>query len=475
MIIISKGFFLIAAVTVLIFSTTGISYEQMLFANDDEEDGACIDYQPVENTITIVCDASFLDVVDTVNDQSVLEELGDGEYLLNANLQIVDGVTFEMSSDVGLQYLKIAGTNGIIVHGRIQIDGIKITSWDASANDVVQQDINGSIGRAYIQFAASEGSEILNSEFAYLGYQEPGQRGFDLFGDGGISHDMEIRGSKFHHMWRGFYSTGAYNITIDGNEYHHNINYGVDPHSGTHDMNITNNWLHHNPIGVICSNDCYNIMIEGNEIHHNTKAGIFFSRNMQDSIARNNHIYNSSTGIIVSESSDNQIYDNTIEAATSEGVLLSNSEVPDDGFTEGNIVYNSSISDSSEGIRATRSHNNILENITFSDIESSEYRLSGNSSMVIRGQDFDNALITAAEEQEEEDDGEEEEGSATRNLVEIVDSGTIEVVEVNDGGGEDDDGDDSDDDEDEEGNDYDTDNAPYRKRLSDGDSIRVNS
>jgi hypothetical protein len=32
---------------------------------------------------------------------------------------------------------------------------------------------------------------------------------------------------------------------------------------------------------------------------------------------------------------------------------------------------------------------------------------------------------------QEEEEEEEEEGSATRNLVEIVDSGTIEVVEVN--------------------------------------------
>jgi hypothetical protein len=49
------------------------------------EGGSCIDYDQTENTITMTCDASFLDVVDTVNDQSVLEELGDGEYLLNAN------------------------------------------------------------------------------------------------------------------------------------------------------------------------------------------------------------------------------------------------------------------------------------------------------------------------------------------------------------------------------------------------------
>jgi mannuronan 5-epimerase len=462
MMIISTGFFLIAAVTVLIFSTTGVSYEQMLFANKEEEDGACIDYEPTENTITITCNASFLDVVNTVNDQSILEELGDGEYLLNANLQVIDGVIFEMSlNDDGLQYLKIAGTNGIIVNGRIQIDGIKITSWDTSANEVVQQDINGSIGRAYIQFAASEGSQILNSEFAYLGYQELGRRGFDLFGDGGgVSHDMEIRGNEFHHMWRGFYSTGAYNITVDGNEYHHNINYGVDPHSGTHDMNITNNWLHHNPIGMICSNNCYNIMIDGNKIYHNTKAGIFFSRNMQDSIARNNHIYNSSTGIIVSESSDNQIYNNTIEATASEGVLLFNPIEPVDGLTENNLIHNNTISDSTNGINAARSHDNILGGNTFSNIRSSEYHLSRNSSIKIIEQDFDNASITAGR------------GLPTGNIVEIVYSGIIEVTEVNDR-----EEDNNNDQGVDEGEYYyhNTDSKAYRKVLSGGDSIIVNS
>src|SRR3712207_8747427 len=77
---------------------------------------------------------------------------------------------------------------------------------------------------------------------------------------------MVIRDSVFHHMWRAFYSTGAYNITIDRNEFHHNLNYAVDPHSGTHDMNITNNWVHHNPLGIICSVNCTNILIEGNNV-----------------------------------------------------------------------------------------------------------------------------------------------------------------------------------------------------------------
>src|SRR5215203_2364117 len=430
------------------------------------EGGACIDYDQSENTISINCNASFLDVVQTINDPDIIENLGTGEYLLNANLEVADDVTFEMSSNGdSLQYLKITGENGIIVYGKILINGVKITSWDTSDEDVVSQDMNGTVPRGYVQFAASEGSQIINSEFGYLGDVEPGRRGFDLFGGGGPSHDLEIRGSKFHDMWMAFYSNGAYNIVVDGNEYYNNIKYSIDPHTTTHDMNITNNWFHDNPIGPICSDRCWNILIEGNLIQDTTNAAIFFSRNMTDSIARNNHVINARAGILVSESPNNQIYNNIVEGATEQGILLFNPDIPDDGSTEGNTVYNNVISSSENGIRSTRSHNNVVENTTFSDIELSEYRLLGDSSLTIRGQHFDNALIS-------EDDSE------TGNVVEIVDSGIIEVTEgeadEEDEEDEDDDGDDAEDEEG-EGNSYNTDSEPYRRTLGDGDSITVNS
>jgi mannuronan 5-epimerase len=377
--------------TVLLFSMTSILYQQQLRFTDYAEGttSSCIDYDQTENTINVMCNASFADVARSINtDQSVLQKLrGDdnGEYLLNGNLQVDDDATLSMGrpADV-IKWLKITGANGIIVNGRIEIDGVKITSWDTQTDSPVFQTSTGSIPRAFINLRGSEsdgaGGFIHNSEIAYLGYQEFGRRGFDLFGGGGggdgqqhhHSHDLEIRGSKFHHMWFAFYSRGAYNITIDGNEYYDNIKYALDPHSGTHDMNITNNWLHDNPIGVICSDRCYNILIEGNRAEDNTKAGIFFSRNMHDSIARNNHVYNTSSGIIVSESPNNQIYSNTIERATHAGILLFNPPVPDeDGFTEGNHVYNNTISDSAHGIRETRSHGNILGDNKFYNIESS--------------------------------------------------------------------------------------------------------
>ena len=386
---------------ILLFLLIGLmSYgpQHLRFAAEAGE-GFCTEYDQTENTINVNCNSSFSDVARAISDPKIVENLGNGEYILNATLEIADNITFEMNSsnaDDNLQYLKIAGENGIIVYGKILIDGIKITSWNASSNDVISQDINGTIRRGYIQFAASEGSQITNSEFGYLGDVESGRRGFDLLGDGDgePSHDMVIRGNKFHDMWFAFYSNSAYNITVDGNEYYNNIKYALDPHTTTHDMVISNNWLHHNPIGVICSNRCYNILIEGNVVEHNKDYGIFFSRNVHDSIARNNQVYNSSTGVMVSESPNNQIYNNTIQEATSQGIYLFNPEQPDDGVTEGNYVYNNTIINSENGIVATRSHDNIVQNATFFNIEESEYRLSGDSSIIIRGQNFDNAIIS---------------------------------------------------------------------------------
>jgi mannuronan 5-epimerase len=471
MVIFKRGFATVIAL--LLFSLTLISTQQVRFTDAST---ACVGYQGGVNTITITCDASFLDVVQAINDPEILEqEEQGGQYILKANLEVADGVNFEMTSNGdGLQYLKVAGENGIIVHGRILINGVIITSWDVSNEEVIQQDMNGTIRRGYVQFAASEGSQIINSEFGYLGDIEPGRRGFDLFGEG-PSHDMVIRGSKFHDMWFAFYSREAYNITVDGNEYYNNIKYALDPHTITHDMVITNNWLHDNPIGAICSDRCYDILIEGNLVEDTTDIGIFFSRNMTDSIARNNHVINARVGILVSESPNNQIYNNTIEEATSQGIRLLNPDIVDDGVTEGNVVYNNVISSSEDGIAAARSQNNIVENTTFSDIESSEYHLSGNSALTIRGQQFDDALVSGEAEEEDDQATEEQatEDQATENVVEIVGSGTIEVTGgANDG---EEDGDDDGDEDEDEANSFNTDVEPYTTILGDGDSITVNS
>src|ERR671914_655575 len=132
----------VVAVTLLFLLIGLMSYQQLQRIPFTAEAGelACIDYDEDENTITINCNASFRDVVQTINEPEILENLGNGEYILNANLEVADDITFSMTSTGdGLQYLKLAGENGIIVFGKILTDGIRITSWNILQDDVIHQ------------------------------------------------------------------------------------------------------------------------------------------------------------------------------------------------------------------------------------------------------------------------------------------------------------------------------------------------
>ena len=476
MMIIPKAFFITAAVAILIFSMTGTSYQQVQLLFDDseeeaaveeeeaaveeeeeaaveeeeeaavEEEEACIEYETEENTIAINCDASFLDVVQTINDPAILENVGEGEYILNANLEVADGVTFAMTSNEdGLQYLKIAGINGIIVEGRIEISGIIITSWDTETDSPVSQTETGSVPRAFVNLRASEGGYVEDSEVAYLGYDASARRGIDLGrSTEGPSHDFAIRNSKIHSNWMGFYSAGAYNITIDGNEFYGNIKYAIDPHTGTHNMTVSNNKVYDNKgIAVICSLDCYDVIFEGNEVYNNAGSGLMFSRATHDSTIRNNLIYNqyeSAYPISISESQNNEIYGNDISNSTG-GISVHNpleSDLDEDGMSTDNRIYNNTFDDVQNAIRVLASSDNTFSNNKFDNVTEFHYIMSYDASMDIENQNFDMANVR---------------GFSGANTLSIRDSGTITIDNIID---------------------HDTDIEPYTQVLS-SQSININS
>jgi parallel beta-helix repeat protein len=424
--------------------------EESIEEEDEEgaiEEGVCIDYDAAENTIVINCNASFLDVVQAINDPEILEEQEEegGQYLLNANLQVSDGVTFAMTAneDGGLQYLKITGANGIIVNGRIEISGTIITSWDTETDSPVSQTDTGSVPRAFINLRISEGGFIEDSEVAYLGYAAPPRRGIDL-GEStdGPSHDFAIRNSRIHDNWMGFYSAGAYNITIDGNEFFSNIKYAVDPHTGTHNMTVSNNKVYNNKdIAVICSLDCYDIIFEGNEVYNNAGSGLMFSRATHDSTIRNNLIYNqyeSAYPISISESQNNEIYGNDISNSAT-GISVHNPvQLDEDGMSSDNRIYNNTFDGVQNAIRAVTSSDNTFSNNIFGNVTDFHYILTSNASMDIENQIFDMANVR---------------GVSGANTLSIRDSGTIIIDNTID---------------------HDTDIEPYTQVLS-GQSININS
>ena len=369
-----------------------------------ESSSACITYDPNENIITITCkSATLTDIDNQVKDPDILqmENIASKVWLLNAGivienqaalyinstdtswLRIVAPSGDETEAEQVDQENQIGKANGIEVLGSLKIDSIKMTSWDPFTSNYAlnegKRNLRGSEYQVQLgsprPFISVEGeatgtTDITNSEIAYLGY-EGGVGGGPVVGLTYFGGDgSRIANNNIHHLYFAFYSNGVGNITIENNHIHNSGHYGLDPHTGTHDLIIRNNTVNDNgSIGIICSLDCYNISIENNKVYNNTKMGIMFSRNMFDSVARNNIVNDEEQGIVISESHNNDIYNNTvsnsdrgidIDAQSNENIIhdniirnipnLSDALYVEEGATKQNTLY-SNILVSSNGER----------------------------------------------------------------------------------------------------------------------------
>ena len=243
--------------------------------------------------------------------------------------------------------------NGIHVRGSLTIDSVKITSWDPEKNDVIgfaygkrpgeehtKSDYDTAEPRAFIRVSkeATGTTNITNSELGYLGYSCSRCSGLSYYGGEG----SVIQGNDIHHLLKGYYSKSMGSMLIADNKFHDNYLYGIDPHTGSHDMSILRNTVYNNNAsGIICSKHCYNLLIEGNRVYNNTGVGrgIAFSINTTNSVARDNHVSDQLRCISFNRNSNfNEIYNNTVSQCIN-GFYLANT-------TNNNI------------------HDNIVQNVT---------------------------------------------------------------------------------------------------------------
>jgi mannuronan 5-epimerase len=378
-------FLIIAASTQLSAPYIESVYSIRTTATTSSPSSSCITYKVTTRVITVTCgSASLTDVYNQFHDNNILTKQSTTSngtvWLLSVSLVISKGSTFHIDS-TDTKWLKISSTNGssgslpplpnsIDVHGSVKIDSVKITSWNPATNNYAitngsrQEAPVGSKGvtangyiihfgapRAFIKIEndATGITDITNSEIAYLGYESGSTSGF---GTGGLQYfggdGSILRGNKIHDLYFGLYSRGVGHLIIENNQVYHNTNYGLDPHSGSHDMIIRNNVVYGNgEEGVICSLNCYNIVIENNKVYHNQKSGIMLSRNVYNSLVTNNNVSDEVIGIHVSQSHDNQIFNNTISNSMNAMDVHSGSS--------NNRIYDNTIIKSVRGISVSSS------------------------------------------------------------------------------------------------------------------------
>jgi hypothetical protein len=278
-------------------------------------EAACISYSSTTKTITVSCASTtwLTDVNNVIHDSNILKKESNGIWLLSSNIVVSKYGNFVIDS-TDSTWLKIisSSTNayGLINYGSLKIDSVKITSWNVHTNTYASTSSDGKTPRAYIvaKSGATGKTNILNSEIAYLGRDVSGEHGLDYYGSDGSL----IQNNNIHHNWRAFYSAGVGGLTFTKNVVHDNLQYGIDPHSGTHDMYITYNKAYNNNHGIICSVMCYNIRIENNELYNNKRDGIYLDAGSHHVTIANNKIYNEDEAIQLPSLSYSEVYGNTI-------------------------------------------------------------------------------------------------------------------------------------------------------------------
>ena len=383
-----------------------------------------------------------------------LQNLGNGVWQLNASLFIDTGVTLNLSPQSGVSELRLrsealvqaAGVVAmravtepdgqqrilaidyssfvtLITHsGVINLDNIKITSWDPAANGGAGGvDMDPDNGRAYILAKYDAALNIYNSDIGYLGSSDGESYGVSWRDVNATATPDVLRSrvtgdvinSKFHHLYYGIYTYQASNMLFRGNEFYQNIRYGFDPHDYTHDVLVEDNIAYENGAhGFIISRGCNNFTIRNNKSYNNLDTGSSQAHGFMldpgspnsadpqaasyDNILENNEAYgNEGYGLRVLGSINNQILGNNFHH-NQQGIVVDDNS-PDNLISNNilsqNTLYGLVINDTAD--RTTVTNNTVNGNGNHGMyVRSNTNLISGNQASVNQNAGIALLLIT---------------------------------------------------------------------------------
>jgi parallel beta-helix repeat protein len=300
---------------------------------------ANVKYDAKEQTIIVRkgAEVTVRDIAHSLGESDVIREIAPGEWLLDANLRIEEGAAVRIaapetqrlklrSDESGFVWIKAFG-------GQLEFSGVCVTSWDAARESYDKQHEDG---RSFV--LARDGAQLFirDSELSYLGYDANESYGVALRLKGTSG---EVVNSRLGYNYYGLYTYQVSDLVIRGNEVHHSVRYGIDPHTESRRLLIEDNISHHNgKHGIILANGCTDSIIRNNTVYSNTMHGIVLFQGSNDNLVEGNKSYgNEYEGINVNESSDNTIRDNTVFGNAKAGIGVG--QKSRDNLVEGNVTY----------------------------------------------------------------------------------------------------------------------------------------
>ena len=150
-----------AIVSVLLFSVIIISFPGYFSFPNNQNTEECSNYDMEKRIIVVKCNSNLSEVSIAVSDDNILKkESADGIWLLNSSLVVAKGATLTIDPS-GVKWLKISsegtsfgvrkllatdqGSNeptpyAIRIFGRLDMHGVKLTSWDPETNNYTNQE-----------------------------------------------------------------------------------------------------------------------------------------------------------------------------------------------------------------------------------------------------------------------------------------------------------------------------------------------